>query len=115
VPRTTSCRGARHNPEQLVESLDIQDAISDRIVAVANELAETYPDADPWDIADGVLSGAVHWWLYANAPCGDANCENCEDVQTAELRMKTLHKLVTDLAETSEYYHSPNDANVARA
>jgi hypothetical protein len=102
-------------PEQRVDNLDIQDAISDRIVAVANELAEVYPEADPWDIADGVMSGAVHWWLYANAPCGDPNCENCADVQTAELRMKTLHKLVTDLAESSEYYHSPNDANVARA
>jgi hypothetical protein len=36
-------------------------------------------------------------------------------VQTAELRMKILHKLTKDLAESSEYYHSPYDSNVARA
>ena len=98
-----------------MESPDIQETISAKIVDFANELAQLYPDADPWDIADGLLSGAVHWWLYANAPCGDPSCEECADVQTAELRMRTLHELVTELAETSEYYHSPYDSNVARA
>jgi hypothetical protein len=29
--------------------------------------------------------------------------------------MKTLHELVREMAETSEYYHSPNDENVAHA
>ena len=98
-----------------MDSLDIQDAIAARVVDFANELAEENPDADRWDIADGILSGAVHWWLYANAPCGDPACENCADVQTAELRMKILHKLTKELAESSEYYHSPYDSNVARA
>jgi hypothetical protein len=97
------------------DSLDIQDSIAARIVDLANELVEENPDADRWDIADGILSGAVHWWLFANAPCGDPSCENCADVQTAELRMKILHELVTELAESSEYFHSPYDSNVARA
>lgn len=98
-----------------MESHNIQDAIEDEIVEFANKLADANPEADPWDIADGMLAGAVHWWLYANAPCGDPNCEDCESVQTAELRMKTLLKLVREVAESSEYYHSPNDTNVARA
>jgi hypothetical protein len=29
--------------------------------------------------------------------------------------MQTLRKLITEMAETSEYYHSPNDTDVARA
>jgi hypothetical protein len=94
---------------------NIQDAIADEIVDLANNLAEANPDADRWDIADGMLSGVVHWWLYANAPCEDPNCEDCSEVRTARQRMKTLIRLVTEMAETSEYYHSPNDSDVARA
>ena len=98
-----------------MESHDIQDAVAGEIIDLANKVAEVNPDADTWDIADGILSGAVHWWLYANAPCGDRHCEDCADVQTAELRMKTLHRLIDEMAQSSEYYHSPTDSNVARA
>lgn len=96
-------------------SHNIQDAIADEIVELANNLAQANPDADRWDIADGMLSGVVHWWLYANAPCEDPACENCAEVRTARERMKTLLRLVTEMAESSEYYHSPNDSDVARA
>ena len=41
--------------------------------------------------------------------------QDCETIRTAELRMKTLQELVREMAETSEYYHSPNDENVAHA
>ena len=98
-----------------MSSIDIHGSIADDLVAFANRLAQENPDADPWIIADGLLSGAVHWWLYANSPCSDPACEDCEAIRTAELRMKTLYDLVRDMAETSEYYHSPNDENVAHA
>ena len=98
-----------------MDSQNIQDAIEDEIVEFANKMADANPDADLWDIADGLLAGVVHWWLYANAPCADPQCEDCASVQTAELRMKALEKLVREVAETSEYYHTPNDTNVARA
>ena len=98
-----------------MESHNIQNAIADEIVELANRLAEANPEADVWDIADGILSGAIHWWLYANTPCENPECENCATIRTAELRMATLRGLITEMAETSEYYHSPNDADVARA
>jgi len=98
-----------------VDSQNIQEAIEDEVVEFANKMADANPDADLWDIADGLLAGVVHWWLYANAPCADPQCEDCASVQTAELRMKALEKLVREVAETSEYYHTPNDTNVARA
>lgn len=98
-----------------MDSQNIQEAIEDEVVEFANKMADANPDADLWDIADGLLAGVVHWWLYANAPCADPQCEDCASVQTAELRMKALEKLVREVAETSEYYHTPNDTNVARA
>ena len=50
-----------------LSNMDMQSSIADELVAFANRLAQDNPDADPWEIADGLLSGAVHWWLYANA------------------------------------------------
>jgi hypothetical protein len=98
-----------------LSNMDMQSSIADELVAFANRLAQDNPDADPWEIADGLLSGAVHWWLYANAPCSDPACRDCETIRTAELRMKALQELVREMAETSDYYHSPNDENVAHA
>lgn len=98
-----------------MSNLDIQASTADELVAFANRMAEENPDADYWEIADGILSGAVHWWLFANSPCDDPTCEDCENIRTAEARMTTLLDLVREMAETSEYYHSPNDDNVAHA
>lgn len=99
----------------MLESHNIQEAAAREVVDLANKLAEANPEADPWDIADGILSGAIHWWLYANTPCENPQCEDCADIQTAELRMETLRKLLHEMAESSEYYHTTNDANVAHA
>ncbi|NND44909.1 MAG: hypothetical protein HKN58_06265 [Xanthomonadales bacterium] len=98
-----------------MESLDLQQSVSDALIELGNQLADDNPDADIWEIADGILSGAVHWWLYANSPCGTPGCEDCAEVANAELRMATLHRLVAEMAESSEYYHSSTDDNVAHA
>ena len=98
-----------------MDDLELQMSFSDQLVAFANRLADDNPDADFWEIADGVLSGAVHWWLFANAPCEDPRCVDCAEIRTAELRMRTLRDLITEMAESSDYYHSPNDENVAHA
>lgn len=112
-PRQSPKLHAFHCGVISLESHNIQDAIADEIIELANKLAEANPDTEPWEIADGILSGAVHWWLYANAPCDNPACENCASIRTADLRMQTLRKLITEMAETSEYIESPNDTTVA--
>jgi hypothetical protein len=62
-----------------------------KTVELGNKLAEKHDNADLWDIADGLLAGAIQYWLYARQPCGNPRCEE------------------------SEYYHSPSDSNVGRA
>ncbi|MDX1442746.1 MAG: hypothetical protein R3270_03090 [Gammaproteobacteria bacterium] len=99
----------------MLESHNIQEAAAREVVELANKLAEANPEADPWDIADGILSGAVHWWLYANTPCENPQCDDCASIQTADLRMSTLRKLLEEMAQTSEYFHTTNDANAAHA
>lgn len=84
-------------------------------VELANRYADDNPEADLWDIADGLLAGAVHYWLYSRQPCGDPMCEDCAPVATAELRLAELMRLVRESSEESDYFHAPTDINVGRA
>lgn len=97
------------------ETNDVFDDAFDRAVQLGNQLAEQDGEAEVWDVADGMLAGAIQYWLYSRQPCGDPKCDDCAPVSTAEGRMRELTRLIGELAQQSEYYHSPSDANVGRA
>jgi hypothetical protein len=86
-----------------------------KAVDLANRIADTDEKADLWDIADGLLAGAIQYWLYSRQPCGDPNCDDCQTIATSDARLAELRKLIKQFAEESEYFHSPNDSNVGRA
>lgn len=90
-------------------------AAAEQAVELGNKLAEANPDADLWDVADGLLAGAIQYWLYARQPCGDPGCRDCIAVATAESRMLSMRQLIEQTALESEYYHSPHDVNAGRA
>lgn len=91
------------------------DAAFTRAVDLGNKLAEKDQEADLWDIADGLLAGAVQYWLYSRQPCGDPRCQDCMPISTSDGRMAELRRLVQQLAEESEYFHAPTDSNAGRA
>lgn len=91
------------------------DTTAEQVVEFANRFTDEHPEADLWDIADGLLAGAVHFWLYSRQPCEDPMCEDCAPVSTAELRQAQLRKLIQQFSEDSDYYHTPTDSNAARA
>ena len=91
------------------------DQAAQMAVDLGNRLADENPDADLWDIASGVLAGAVQYWLYSRQPCGDPFCDTCTDVSTAHQRMQQLLEETRQSAEESEYFHSPHDSNVGTA
>jgi hypothetical protein len=99
-------------PEQ---DSDLFDKVAEEVVKLGNGFVDDNPEADPWDVASGVLAGAVHFWLYSRQPCGDPTCESCDEISTAEQRLRLLLEEVRQSAEESDYYHTPNDANVGRA
>ena len=86
-----------------------------KTVELGNRLAEKHGNADLWDIADGLLAGAIQYWLYARQPCGKPDCEECAPISTSDLRVTELKRLAEQFAAESEYYHSPSDTNVGRA
>ena len=91
------------------------DAAFSRAVDLGNKLADKDKDADLWDIADGLLAGALQYWLYSRQPCGDPRCRDCMPISTAEGRMAELKRLLDELAGESEYFHTPTDSNAGRA
>lgn len=92
-----------------------QDQASQGAVELGNQIAENNPEAHVWDVADGLLAGAIQYWLYSRQPCGNPQCEECAPLCTAELRLEELKRLTDELARSSEYFHSPTDFDAGRA
>ncbi|SEP12533.1 hypothetical protein [Aquisalimonas asiatica] len=91
------------------------DTAAQAVVDLGNQLAERDQEADMGDIADGLLSGAVHYWLYTRQPCEDPRCPDCAQLRTAEWRMQLLQQLVEEMARSSDYFESPGDMTPGNA
>ena len=65
------------------EAADTFDSAFSKAVDLGNRLAGKDKEADLWDIADGLLAGAIQYWLYSRQPCGDPRCEDCVPISTA--------------------------------
>lgn len=91
------------------------ERVADQVVALGNQFLDQDAEADPWEIASGLLAGAIHYWLYTRQPCGEPGCEECAELDTAEKRLRLLLAETRRAAEESDYFHSPNDSNVGRA
>ena len=86
-----------------------------KAVDLGNQIADTDKDADLWDVADGLLAGALQYWLFSRQPCGDPACLDCATSSTAEGRMAELKRLIEELTVDSEYFHTPTDSNAGHA
>ena len=91
------------------------DEAFSKAVDLGNQIADDDDKADLWDIADGLLAGAVQYWLYSRQPCGDPACEECLPIGTAQVRIAELKRLVAQFSEESQYCHTPTDSNAGRA
>jgi hypothetical protein len=91
------------------------DRAAREVVDLGNRLLQDDDEVEIQDVASGLLAGAVHFWLYANQPCGEPTCAACAPIDTAEKRLDVLLEECGDLAQGSDYYHSPQDSNVGRA
>ncbi len=103
----------------LVSSLESEvndfDRAAEEVIALANRLLDEGDDVDEWEVASGILAGAIQFWLFSRQPCGDPTCESCDELSTADQRVKKLLEETRQLAEDSDYYHTPRDSNVGTA
>lgn len=97
------------------DSDDPCDEAAREAVDLANRIADEHPQADLWDISDGMLMGAIHYWLYTRQPCEDPMCDECEPVSNPDQRLVELQRLVENFARESDYFHSAHDIRIGRA
>ena len=91
------------------------DKSAESVIELGNRVLDQDSDADLWEVASGLLAGAIQFWLFSRQPCDDPFCESCAEVSTAERRVKKLIEEARQLAEDSDYYASPHDVNVGSA
>src|SRR5215472_11152368 len=81
-------------PNAMSELADTFDAAFSKAVDLGNRIADKDKDADLWDIADGLLAGAIQYWLYSRQPCGDQSCQYCMPTSTGQGRIADLNRLI---------------------
>jgi hypothetical protein len=91
------------------------DLAAEETVKLGNSLLDENNESDAWEVASGLLAGAVQFWLFSRQPCGDPFCDTCSDIDTSDKRIEQLLQEIRQSAEESDYYHTPNDANVGTA
>jgi hypothetical protein len=85
------------------------DDSAQQAVDLGNRILDEQASADVWEVASGLLAGAIQFWLFSRQPCDDPFCESCAEVSTAERRLRLLVDEVQELAESSDYFESSRD------
>ncbi len=85
------------------------DQVAESVIEMGNRMLEQDESAEVWEVASGMLAGAVQFWLYSRQPCDDPFCQACADISNAERRLQALLKETHNLAEESDYYVSAQD------
>ena len=88
---------------------NVFDDSAQQTVDLGNQILDDDGSADTWEVASGLLAGAIQFWLFSRQPCDDPFCESCAEVSTAERRLKLLLEEARELAESSDYFESPRD------
>ena len=91
------------------------DQVAETIVEMGNRMLAEDESADVWEVASGIMAGAVQFWLYSRQPCDEPMCQACDDISTPERRLAALLEEARLLAEESDYYSSVNDVTSGTA
>lgn len=90
------------------------DEAAEQVIEVGNRLLDEDGN-DLWEVASGMLAGAIQFWLFSRQPCDDPFCEACAEISTAQRRLAKLIEEARELGEDSDYYDSPYDVTVGTA
>ena len=91
------------------------DQVAETIIEMGNRMLDEDESADVWEVASGLMAGAVQFWLYSRQPCEDPFCQACTDISSPDRRLAALLAEVRTVGEESEYYSSVNDVTTGTA
>ena len=100
---------------QIIEKNPTYDQVAETVVELANQMLDEDDSADIWEVASGIMAGAVEFWLYSRQPCPDLFCQVCADISTPEQRLDALLREVRNLSEESDYYSTVRDTMTGTA
>ena len=52
------------------------DRAAENVIELGNRMLDQDDTADVWEIASGLLAGAIQFWLFSRQPCDDPLCES---------------------------------------
>jgi len=91
------------------------DQMEEAIIELGNRMLDEDDSADVWEVASGILAGAVQFWLYSRQPCKDPFCQACADISNPERRLAALLQETRNHAQESDYYCTANDVTAGTA
>ena len=91
------------------------DHVAEAIIDMGNRILDEDDSADVWEVASGILAGAIQFWLFSRQPCADPFCQACVEISTAERRLTALIDESQKLAEDSDYCESSHEGMVGTA
>ena len=91
------------------------DQVAESVIDMGNRMMDDDDSVDMWEVASGMLAGAIQFWLFSRQPCEDPFCEACANLSSADLRVLALIEESRRVAEDSDYYSSPNDIQIGTA
>jgi len=97
------------------EQRSVFEEAAEQVIELGNQLQDFDDGSDVWEVATGMLAGAIQFWLFSRQPCDDPFCEACAEIATAERRLQVLMKEARELAADSDYFESPHDHTVGNA
>ncbi len=93
----------------------VYDQVAETIVELGDRLLDEDDSADVWEVASGMLAGAVQFWLYSRQPCKDPFCRACAEINSPERRLQAMLREIQNLGEESDNYCSSNDGTYGSA
>ena len=78
----------QRRPDQLIVEEPMEIRLDDHVVTTTMRTpGHDFELAVGFCFSDGLLAGALQYWLYSRQPCGDPRCQDCMPISTAEGRM----------------------------
>jgi len=91
------------------------DQAADAVVELGKQIIDEDDSSDMWDVASGMLAGAVQYWLFARQPCSNSACGVCTEVICAQQRLRILLAEVEQMAEDADHYDAAHDVQTGTA
>ena len=70
---------------QEIEKNLTYEQVAETVIELGNQLIDEDESADIWEVASGIMAGAVQFWLASHQPCDDLPGDRGDPQHTRDL------------------------------